>query len=99
WSIQELENALKTTALPVGTNENTAEPVEQGMGRIRPNLAAQTDTIIKNPLVSFGRLKDHKEEESRTIVIENTSNQDQDYSFHIPQKKRGVRFDLPKTFT
>src|SRR5699024_10690895 len=51
WSVQKLENALKTTALPVEKDDKAAAPIDQGMGRIRPNQAAQTDTIIKDPLL------------------------------------------------
>lgn len=99
WSIEKLESALKTTASPVENDDKIADPIEQGMGEVSPNSAAKTDTIIRNSLLSYGKVNDHKEDKKQKIVIENTSDEDRSYSFHVPKKKKGLQFDLPQTFS
>ncbi|MTW87299.1 S8 family serine peptidase [Virgibacillus dakarensis] len=99
WSVEQMEGALKTTALPLGKQGQLYDPIVQGMGQIRPKLAINTDTIIYDPLLSFGKITGYKKSKTVDLVIENTTAQDQSYSFDIPSMKKGQHFQLPKNFT
>lgn len=103
WTNEQIFGALKTTANRMETEGSgegdPSEPIMQGMGKIRPKQAIETDTIISDPLLSFGKVNSYKETETIEIEIENTTNQEQTYSFDIPKKEKGLTWDLPQTFT
>ncbi|MEN1967679.1 S8 family serine peptidase [Lentibacillus sp. N15] len=100
WSVKQLEGALKTTALPLkGEGNKLSAPIDQGMGQIRPDQASKTRTIIDDPLLSFGKVNGYRQDKTATLVIENTTNKDQSYSFDIPKHEQGLHFQLPQTFT
>ncbi|MGY0691223.1 S8 family serine peptidase [Virgibacillus sp. FSP13] len=95
WTVAQLEDALKTTALPL----KDQEPIVQGMGQIQPGQAIKTSTIIHDPLLSFGKINDYKERKTIQLTIENTTDQKQRYSFDIPKVTKGISWHLPQTFT
>ncbi|WP_304956803.1 S8 family serine peptidase [Virgibacillus salidurans] len=101
WSNEQIFGALKTTANRMETDGDGApiEPIMQGMGEIRPKQAIETDTIISDPLLAFGKVNSYKETETIEIEVENTTNQEQTYSFDIPKKEKGLTWNLPQTFT
>lgn len=101
WTNEQIFGALKTTALRMETEESyPSEPTMQGMGGIQPQEAIDTNTIITDPLLSFGKITSHyKEAKTIEIEIENTTNQQQTYSFEIPKKEQGLTWNLPQTFT
>lgn len=98
WSVAKLEGALKTTALPLEQKDKLADPIEQGMGQIQPDQAINTGTIIDNPLLSFGKITGQSRDKTVNLVIENTTDQEQSYSFDIPKAEKGLHFQLPQTF-
>ncbi|MGF7127164.1 minor extracellular serine protease Vpr [Natronobacillus azotifigens] len=95
WTPEQLKGALLTQALPI---ENHT-PIEQGMGEIRILDAIDTSFIIKNPLLSFGRIEERKVQQQVEIEFENTSEQAQHFSFSIPKQTKGIRWHLPLSFT
>ncbi|WP_325034731.1 S8 family serine peptidase [Lentibacillus sp. Marseille-P4043] len=95
WTVEQLKDALKTTALPL----KNQEPIVQGMGQIQPGQAIKTNTIIHDPLLSFGKINDYKERKTIQVSIENTTDQEQRYSFDIPKVTKGITWHLPQTFT
>ncbi|MFZ3578587.1 S8 family serine peptidase [Virgibacillus sp. DJP39] len=100
WTVGQLTNALKTTAQPLtSANGMLLDPTLQGMGLIRPQAAIQTDTILHEPLLSFGKIEQGNEQKTVDLTIENTTSQEQDYHFIIPDQEKGLRWLLPQEVT
>lgn len=100
WTVDQLTNALKTTAQPLYDPSGTIlAPIVQGMGLINPKAAIQTDTILQEPLLSFGKVEQHQESKTVNLTVENTSNVAQSYYFTIPKQQQGFRWELPQEFT
>lgn len=100
WTNKQIIGALKTTARQLITEEQTPlDPIVQGMGHIQIDEAIHTETIIYDPLLSFGKMDDYKETKTIELTIENTTNEKQTYSFDIPKKAKGFSWKLPQTFT
>lgn len=100
WPIEELTGALKTTAESIKDDRaDPFDPIIQGVGNIQPEKAINTETIIENPLLSFGKISDYQETKTRDIKIENKSDEPQTYSFTIPKKQKGLTWKLPSRFT
>ncbi|MBY7144728.1 S8 family serine peptidase [Virgibacillus sp. NKC19-3] len=103
WTNEQISGALKTTASRMETEgskeDDPSEPIMQGMGSIRPKQAIETNTIIHDPMLTFGKVSAYKETETIELEIENTTNQEQTYSFDIPKKEKGLTWNLPQTFT
>lgn len=100
WSVDQLTNAIKTTAQPLNDpNGKILEPIAQGMGLIQPNAAIQTDTILHEPLLSFGKVESYKETKTVQLTVENMSNHTQAYYFSLPDQQKGLRWHLPQEFT
>ncbi|ASN04065.1 S8 family serine peptidase [Virgibacillus necropolis] len=100
WTVDQLTNALKTTAQPFydATGE-ILEPISQGMGLIQPEAAILTDTILHEPLLSLGKVEQHADEKTVNLTVENISGQSQSYYFTIPNQQKGLRWHLPREFT
>jgi minor extracellular serine protease Vpr len=95
WSNEQIVGALKTTAQKLkGIPE-----VDQGAGNVQLEAAIQTDVIINNPLLSFGKTNQHMNERTLTLQMENVSDKKQDYYFQIPKKETGLTWTLPQSFT
>lgn len=100
WPVDKMMAAMKTTALPLkNPSGQLYAPISQGMGQIRPKQAIHASTIIYEPLLSFGKITEYKENKTIELTIENTTNQLQSYSFDIPRKEKGMSWNLPQTFT
>ncbi|ASK62080.1 peptidase S8 [Virgibacillus phasianinus] len=100
WTVEQVTNALKTTAQPLyDQNGKIMDPIVQGMGLIQPKAAIQTDTILHEPLLSFGKVEEHKETKTVELTVENTSNHAQDYYFTIPNQQQGIRWHIPQQFS
>jgi len=100
WSNEQMIGALKTTAKPIRNEEDQSyDPVMQGTGKIQIEDAINTKTIIHDPLLSFGKIDPYKETNTIEMKIENTTNEQQTYTFDIPKKEEGLVWKLPQTFT
>lgn len=100
WTVDQLTNALKTTAQPLyDPSGKILQPIAQGMGLIQPKAAIQTDTILHEPLLSFGKVEDNQEKKKVDLVVENTSNRAQEYYFTIPKQQQGLKWHMPQEFT
>ena len=99
WTPAQLKGALMTTALPLKKGEKLYEPIEQGMGRIQPEKAVETKTIIHNPMISFGKVEELQAKQTYQLTIENVSNRERSYQFEIPNQQRGLRWHVPTSFT
>ena len=95
WTASQIIAALKTTAKKI----DGAEPNEQGAGSIQIEEAIQTDIIINNTELSFGRLDKHLNERTLWIEIENVSDKAQTFRFKVPMKEQAVTWNLPMPFT
>ncbi|MEN2767292.1 S8 family serine peptidase [Ornithinibacillus xuwenensis] len=100
WNNDQLFGALKTTAIRIEDKDgNPVEPIIQGAGRIDPQQAIETPTIIHHSSLSFGKIDGYRRSEKEEITIENTTNKKQQYSFRIPSKQKGLSWNLPLSFT
>lgn len=95
WTPAQLKGALLTQARPIMNQQ----PIEQGMGEIRIHDAINTPIIINDPLLAFGKIDDRKTRQQIDLEIENVSDEVQNFSFSIPEQKRGIRWHLPQSFT
>src|SRR5699024_7410131 len=94
WDASQIINALKTSAKKLGD----ADPVDQGAGTIQIEEAINTDIIIDNPLLSFGKTGNKFNERALELTIENISNKDHTFRFNIPKRKDGITWKLPQSF-
>ncbi len=100
WTVDQLFGALKTTAAHMETEEGESlDPIVQGAGEIRPAEAINTNTIIYNSLLAFGKADGGTTNKEKKLVIENMTNQPKTYSFDIPMKEKGISWNLPLSFT
>ncbi|WP_328701033.1 S8 family serine peptidase [Aquibacillus kalidii] len=99
WTPAQLKGALLTSALPLTKGEQLYDPIDQGMGRMQPDKAIETDLIITNPLLAFGKVEKLKEKHSVQMQLENVSDQEKTYYFEVPEQKQGLRWYFPKSFT
>ncbi|SDK15222.1 S8 family serine peptidase [Sediminibacillus albus] len=100
WSHDQLKGALLTTALPVNDEQgNRYDPIIQGMGRMQVAKAIKTETILHNPLLTFGKIEKMKEHHVYKLKIENTTKKEKEYYFDMAEQKQGMRWDLPASFT
>ncbi|MRH43967.1 S8 family serine peptidase [Aquibacillus halophilus] len=98
WTPEQLKGALLTTALPLQKGEELYDPIIQGMGRMQPQKAIETTTIIHEPLLTLGKIEDLLENHTVKIEIENVSNHDLVYRFDLPKQTRGIRWHMPNSF-
>lgn len=94
WTNEQIIGAMKTTAAPL---ENL-EPITQGAGEVQLEKALQTDYIIDNPLLSFGKVGEHRNEQTVKIKLENISDEPIDFRFDTPKQQKGISWRLPKSF-
>ncbi|AXI10630.1 peptidase S8 [Oceanobacillus zhaokaii] len=99
WTVEQIFNAIRTTAAPIAKEGKLVDPIEQGMGSIRPLDAINTPLIIHGAQLAFGQIEDYKESKTLEIEIENTTNETQTYTFDIPKKDKGLTWKLPQRFT
>jgi len=100
WSNEQIFNALKTTAKNIQTNDDKKiSPVAQGAGLIQLADAIDTDVIIHESLLSFGKVSDYLHTPEREIKVENLTEEEKQFSFSYPKKSKGLSWELPQTFT
>lgn len=100
WTNEQIFGAIKTTGMQMQDREHIpVEPTIQGMGLIQPNKAIETNTIIENPQLIFGKMDTFRQTKKVNVSVENTSNKMQKYSFDIPMKQTGMSWNLPQSFT
>ncbi len=99
WSNQRIFGALKTTALRLTDQTGPIAPIIQGMGAVDPTAAIEAETIIDNPLLTFGKITKYKETKTAAFTIENMTNRAQLYHFQSPKREKGVNWQLPTQFT
>lgn len=100
WSNEQIFGAIKTTALQYkDKHDEPIAPTIQGMGLIQPSEAIAAETIIDQPELAFGKMDDYLETKKQNVTIENTTNEQQTYTFDIPKKQEGMSWKLPQTFT
>lgn len=100
WTHEQIISALKTTASRVKNDKEQAyDPIMQGTGKIQIADAIDTQTIIHNSSLTFGKINQYREEKTTYVTVENTTDQEQTYSFDIPKKQKGLTWNLPKSFT
>jgi len=100
WTNEQIHGALKTTALRMETEDHAPlEPIMQGMGEINPEAAINTNTIIYDPLLSFGKIDAHTETLSSELAIENRTEEEKTYHFSYPDKQQGITWELPQQIT
>lgn len=100
WTNEQIISALQTTATPIKNEKDQVyDPIIQGTGKIKIDDAIQTQTIIHDSLLSFGKINEYRETKKVYVTVENTTDQEQTYSFDIPKKLKGLSWDLPKSFT
>lgn len=98
WSMEQIIQSIKTTAQPL-ENENGQKinPIAQGMGAVLLNEALQTNILIDEPLLSFGKVAKFKEKRTKQLTIENLSGEVRKIHFHQPKWQKGITWELPQT--
>lgn len=100
WTNEQIIGALKTTASQIKNDEQELiEPNIQGVGKVELEQALQTETIIDDPLLAFGKIDKFKETKVKHINIKNNSDSEQTYYFNIPKKQAGMSWHLPSSFS
>lgn len=100
WTNEQIIGALKTTATPIKNDKQEfIAPNIQGIGKVEINQALQTNTIIDNPLLAFGKIDEVRERKVKHIKVKNNSNNKQTYFFTIPKKQAGMSWHLPTSFS
>ena len=100
WSNEQIFGAIKTTAKQIHQEEgNEVEPIMQGAGLIDIAAAIETETIIKEPLLSFGKYGYHIDERIIDLEVENLSEEPKHFAFDVPKKEKGLSWNLPQSFT
>src|SRR5699024_3260182 len=78
WTNEQIIGALKTTAKPIiNPSGKLLEPTVQGGGAIQVNDAIQTETIIYDPLLSFGKIRGRQQTITEHLIIENMTSVEQ----------------------
>ncbi|WP_305037450.1 S8 family serine peptidase [Gracilibacillus salinarum] len=95
WTPKQLKAALLTTADPF----QAFEPTAQGAGKVNAQEAINTDTLIYQSLLRFGKIGDNSEQKQDTLIIENISDQTKEYAFQLPDQQKAIHFQLPRSFT
>lgn len=99
WSNEQIIGALKTTAKQVvDENNHPDEPISQGTGLVQPKEALDTGTILSDSTLSFGEFNQNERTQTVEFIVENTTDDEQHYSFNIPTKTKGVSWSLPQSF-
>lgn len=101
WNQEQIIGALLTTAERLYEDRRQQKPitpVAQGIGEIQLEQAIETNTIIYNPMLNFGRMKRYRETDQVKLTIENTTNRTLRYTFQIPKKEKGLTWKLPLSF-
>ncbi|RDW22267.1 peptidase S8 [Oceanobacillus arenosus] len=100
WTVSQIYDAIRTTAAPIFSEEGKiVAPIEQGMGKIRPQEAIKTPFIIHHSQLAFGKIEAYSDTKTLNIEIENTTNDTQTYTFDIPKKDKGITWKLPQSFS
>lgn len=99
WTDKQLIGALKTTAQLFEENGAPLNATTQGMGVLQLDNAINTPAIIYDPQLEFGKLNSYQEEFTESVTIENKSEKEQTYYFETPERKDGLVWGLPQTFT
>ncbi|QIZ05785.1 S8 family serine peptidase [Priestia megaterium] len=94
----------KTTTIKGRTLGTRGEPTyyrtfEQGAGRIQVDEAIQATTLVTPSSIRFGKFTEQSDVHKAYLHVENTSQQDQRYSFDIPPYVDGLEWRLPLSFT
>ncbi|MBT2734841.1 S8 family serine peptidase [Bacillus sp. ISL-7] len=94
----------KTTTINGRTLGTQREPAyyrtfEQGAGRIQVDEAIQATTLVTPSSIRFGKFTEQSDVHKAYLHVENTSQQDQRYSFDIPPYVEGLEWRLPLSFT
>ena len=102
WTPEQIKSALMTTAKHLRNKEgNYYKTYEQGAGRLQLHEAVNVDTFFYPSSITLG-LFDKKEGENKHIkklVVENTNEAVQHYSFSIPKDEKGLNWNLPLAFS
>lgn len=97
WSLQQIIQSLKTTAQQLKDEEgNLLPPTAQGMGEIQIDKAVDAKFLIDEPLLSFGKMTNYKEERKLNITIENLSDENLSINFNQPKWTKGLMWVLPQ---
>ncbi len=99
WTNKQLIGALKTTAQPFEEKDTRLNGTTQGMGLMQLDEAVDPSAIIYDPQLEFGKLNHYQEEFTETVTIENRTDKTQTYHFETPERKDGLVWSLPQTFT
>lgn len=100
WTNKQIFAALETTARKLyDENGKLISPHIQGAGLIQIKRAINTNIIIENGLLTFGKMLNYIEEVSQEITFYNVSNKEQKVSFKSEEPKKGLHFQLPQSFT
>jgi minor extracellular serine protease Vpr len=102
WGPEEIKASLMNTAKSIADpNGNPYKTYEQGAGRIQPEKAINTQTLIMPGSLQFGKfqLSDKMHVHNAFVKIKNVSAIKRSYSFDIPKNEPGIKWELPLPFT
>ncbi|WLV24192.1 S8 family serine peptidase [Aciduricibacillus chroicocephali] len=99
WSNEKIVSAMKSTAEQLKGDGVPLAPNVQGMGKVRPSAAINAEVIIDESLLSFGKAEKPIEKRRASIKIENLTKEARTIQLRVPNKKQGLIWHLPQTFT
>lgn len=95
WNAEKIISAIKTTADLLSDKDEPLLPTFQGMGAVNAEKAIHSKTIIYHPQINLGQIKGYMETAEHELVLENTSDAEQSYSFESPRHQQGLTWKLP----
>lgn len=98
WGPEQIKAALMNTAKPISDEKGKPyRTYEQGAGRIQMEQAIKTESLVYPSSLQFGKfqLADQMHEHTQYVTIENVGENRIKYSFIIPKKEEGIKWEIP----
>ncbi|MBS8265561.1 peptidase S8 [Mesobacillus boroniphilus] len=102
WSPAEIKAAIMNTAKDITDRDGKRyRTFEQGAGRIQLEAAINSESLIVPGSLQFGKfqLAENMHRHSARLTVKNTGSATKNYSFLIPQKEKGIEWELPMSFS
>lgn len=99
WKPAEIKAALMNTAKPLfDQQERPYKVFEQGAGRIQVEQAVKAKSLVIPGSLSFGILKEDKNNRTKYITVKNTSKTTLNYAFDTKYDPH-IRWEIPPSFS
>lgn len=97
---------MEATAEEIQTNNKTTtnapdfyHTFEQGAGRLQVDGAIRAQSLVSPGSIRFGKFTEENHLHTVRLLVENTGNEKQRYSFRMPNQVDGLKWRFPLSFT